>query len=206
MRIDRKGSRFGRLTFEVASEEKTADGSFKWWLLCDCGSRILRDPARVVHGQIKSCGCLHREKTKERLVLRNTTHGHAPRGKVSSTYRHWQYIFDRLKNDPDYAGVTVCERWLKFENFLEDMGLHPAGLSLDRIDNNKGYEPGNCRWATMETQQNNRTNNLVITHNGISQSLSLWCRSLGLPYESTRVKFHRLGRPANFISLVSKCN
>lgn len=198
MAKDRSGVRVGRLVFKCSSEEKTSDGSFKWWLTCDCGAEILRDPARVMHGQIKSCGCLHKEKTKERLLLRNTKHGHAPRGKVSSTYRRWQYIFDRLKYDPDYASVTVSSRWLSFENFLQDMGECPPGLSLDRLDNAKGYEPGNCRWATILVQQNNRTNNVVLTYQGRSQSLSMWCRELGLPYETTRRKYHKLGALSDF--------
>lgn len=196
---DRTGSKFGRLTFTHPSTDKTHDGTLKWWLICECGTKILRNPMKVVHGQISSCGCLHKEKTVERLLIRNTSHGYARRGKVSGTYRTWQYIFDRLKYDPHYANVVVCDRWLVFENFLKDMGERPEGMTLDRVDNSKGYEPGNCRWATQLQQQNNRTNNLMLTHGGTTMSLSAWCRERGWPYEATRKAYHNLGQPTDFI-------
>lgn len=196
---DRTGSKFGRLRFKCPSTERTADGTVKWWLVCDCGTEILRNPAKVVHGQIQSCGCLHKEKTVQRLQLRNTTHGQAKRGKVSPTYRAWQYIFDRLKYDANYAEVEVCTRWEKFENFLEDMGEKPAGMTLDRIDNSKGYEPGNCRWATQKDQQNNRTNNLVLEHKGQKKTLAQWCEYFDWPYEYTRRAYHRMGKPDDFV-------
>lgn len=197
---DRTGTKYGRLTFSSPSQERAADGTLKWWLVCDCGTQIIRNPAKVVHGQIQSCGCLHKEKTVARLVERNTTHGHAVRGKVSSTYRHWQYLFDRLKYDSDYSEVSVCSRWSKFENFLEDMGECPPGLTLDRIKNEKGYEPGNCRWATMLEQQNNRTNNIVLKHQGEEATMSQWCAKFGWPYETSRRAYHRMGCPSDFIS------
>lgn len=96
---------------------------------------------------------------RNKLVVASTTHGLAG----SPTYRSWAHMLGRCRNPTDakYAnyggrGITVCERWLRFENFLADMGERPAGLTLDRIDNDGNYEPGNCRWATMKEQQNNK--------------------------------------------------
>ena len=77
-------------------------------------------------------------------------------------------------------GITVCERWQSFENFREDMGPRPHGMTIDRIDANRGYEPGNCRWATQKTQQNNRTTNRMITFGSRTQSLAEWAGEIGI--------------------------
>lgn len=76
-------------------------------------------------------------------------------------------------------GIKVCDRWANsYENFLADMGRAPEGYTLDRIDNNKGYEPSNCRWASMKEQSNNRNNNRVITYNSVSKTLSQWAETI----------------------------
>ena len=81
-------------------------------------------------------------------------------------------------------GITVCARWAaSFEAFLEDMGQRPAGTSIDRIDNDRGYEPGNCRWTTREVQGNNRRGQVLLTHEGETMSVARWARRIGVsPY------------------------
>lgn len=93
----------------------------------------------------------------------STLHGHARPGAVSRTYRAWQDMIKRCTNQrckswPDYGGrrITVCERWRTFRCFLADMGDAPSGLTLERINNEGHYEPGNCRWATRSEQQRNK--------------------------------------------------
>lgn len=91
------------------------------------------------------------------------SHGHSTDGKLSPTYSSWKSMKNRCNNtkSPKYKdyggrGITICERWSYFENFLEDMGERPKELSLDRIDNESGYSPENCRWATDSQQASNK--------------------------------------------------
>lgn len=92
--------------------------------------------------------------------IKRGRHGHATAGKPSKEYKVWGGMKNRCLNprSPDFKyygarGITVCVRWMKFENFLADMGSRPDGLTLGRIDHDKSYEPGNCRWETCEEQQ-----------------------------------------------------
>jgi hypothetical protein len=118
-------------------------------------------------------------------------HGHRRKGKTTSEYSVWMKMRSRCNNErcpayKDYGarGIKVCARWDVFELFMLDMGPRPAGLSLDRIDNDKGYEPSNCRWATMKQQQRNRRDNRIITFAGVSASLAEHCERLGLSYKT----------------------
>lgn len=108
-------------------------------------------------------------------------------GKGVGTYETWRSMRQRCLNPkhksfPKYGGrgILVCARWDDFQNFFEDMGPRLPGTSLGRVDNAKGYEPGNCRWETMEQQQNNRRSNRVIEAFGRRQTLTQWAREFGL--------------------------
>ena len=100
----------------------------------------------------------------------------------TQTWRSWQSIKQRCKNSLPYVrkGITVCERWKSFENFLADVGEIPEGMRLDRIDNSKGYEPGNVRIATPAQQARNKTNNKLITINGVTKLAVEWAEEYGL--------------------------
>jgi lambda repressor-like predicted transcriptional regulator len=93
----------------------------------------------------------------------------------------------------DYGarGITVCERWQTFDAFVVDMGNRPDGLSLDRIDNNKGYEPGNCRWATKKEQARNSRKNRLVPFQDQVMTLSEVCERTGLPYDTLRSRLDR---------------
>lgn len=111
------------------------------------------------------------------------------------TYNVWALMLKRCRSQgrPDYAryggrGITVCERWSRFENFLADMGERPAGKTLDRIDNHGNYEPGNCRWATASEQCRNTRRNNNLTLNGVTRCATEWAELTGLPVSTIKVR------------------
>lgn len=180
--VDITGKRFGRLVAEARSSRK---GVTKWQCLCDCGTRkdILLGSLR--DGHTHSCGCLQ----KEEAAARQFKHGHSPNKTCSRTYRIWSGMMTRCNNPEDHAyaryggrGINVCKRWHKFENFLADMGEVPPAMTLERRDNDKGYERANCCWATYTQQARNRSNSVHITVEGVTRCVAEWSRLLGSSY------------------------
>lgn len=115
------------------------------------------------------------------------SHGHTKKREVTRTYRAWSNMKTRCGNPKatQYAyyggrGISVCEEWQTFENFLADMGESPEGMSLDRIDSNGDYAKNNCRWASMETQQNNKRSNRVLIYKGDQLTLSQLAQNAGI--------------------------
>jgi hypothetical protein len=155
--VDMSGMTVGRwsVLHRDASEAPAAGKHARWMCRCECG--VVRSVSGAVLRQnSNSCGCLQSED----VTTRNTKHGRYG----TPTYECWHSMIQRCCNPNDHAaqwyserGISVCDRWRdSFEAFLADMGERPEGLTLDRIDNNKGYEPGNCRWATWSQQSRNR--------------------------------------------------
>lgn len=184
------GKRFGRLTV-VGFSGKSASGVLLWKCRCDCGGEKVVFGTNLRNGLSKSCGCLRRELVSGR----SRTHG------MSRSPEHdcWRAMINRChcgQGRPSWMyyggrGISVCERWrTSFENFLADVGFRPgANYSIDRIDNDGNYEPGNVRWAKVEVQANNRSNNRKVTHNGLTLSISQWAKRLGT---SRQAIFHRI--------------
>ena len=158
------GTKFNRLTVLGTYTESK---KYKAICVCDCGKFTTVFRSNLTRGHTKSCGCLSVEVYREREII----HGHKPFGKPSKTYNSWRGIIDRClnKNSTTYykygaKGITVCDRWKTFSNFLEDMGERPEGKSIDRIDNFKGYELKNCRWATNLEQAHNKRPKVKMTY------------------------------------------
>lgn len=181
--------RFGRLVVLRRDRGSETNPNTRWLCLCDCGSETIVQSDNLKSGRITSCGCLH----KELLVKRNTTHG--LRG--SGTYRAWAGIISRTTNNKEKSwkhyggrGIAVCDSWRKFENFLADMGERPTSKhSIDRFpDNNGNYEPGNCRWATIVEQANNRRTNIILDVRGEEMSIANAARYLGIKYCDLRYR------------------
>lgn len=109
----------------------------------------------------------------------------------SLTYSRWKSMRQRAASQHGpYAAVECCARWAQFDAFLEDMGECPEGHTLDRIDNLRGYEPGNCRWATMAEQNANRSSVVILTHNGVSKSVADWALDLGVTANTIRQRLY----------------
>lgn len=183
MMINLIGQRFGRLVvLEIVDKNKW--GNCRWLCLCDCGQKIIGQSGNLRSGHTGSCGCSH------------IKHGHNKRRKKSDTYRSWSSIIQRCTNincaEYKHYGdrrIIVCKRWLKFKNFLEDMGKRPVGKSIDRINNSGGYCKDNCRWATQKQQMENTRRNNLKTLNGKTQCISSWSEETGIPDNTLRARF-----------------
>lgn len=151
---------------------------------CVCGSDVSTDLTSVTTGNTKSCGC-SRGKA-------NATHGHTRGRKFTAEYQCWAAMIARCEKSSGAEfhryggrGISVCERWRhSFENFFIDMGKRPPSMTLDRINNDGNYEPGNCQWATKAQQAKNTSQNVYLEFNGRRMTLTDWSRETGFAPET----------------------
>jgi len=196
--IDMTGYRCGRLTV-VGKAPKTQSSRMRWLCLCDCGKLIDVDANNLRTGHTKSCGCIRKPKEKAKShkfddyeyytkIIGNDDYTHlrsawgAMWRRCKSNYHCHEIYYDR--------GISVCNEWETFRNFA-DWAInngHSKELTLDRIDNDKGYCPDNCRWVTQKVQQNNKRNNIIIEYMGRTQTLKQWCEELNLPYGTIKAR------------------
>lgn len=172
------GKAFTRLTILAIGRPY---GSYRYTAvcLCACGNgpfTVRLD--KVTGGLTQSCGCFHKH-----VITKHGQHS-------NPVHRAWRSMVRRCTNPKDSSyeryggrGITVCERWLNFDNFTADMGsAYKPGLQLERVDNAVGYSPENCRWISGTEQQRNKRNNIRITINGQTKVLAEWCVVYGVPY------------------------
>lgn len=196
-RIDITGQTFGRLTAQsCTSVQRWGKTRVLWLCQCICGNTCEATIDQLKSCLIQSCGCFHRE----RATTANTRHGKS--GTV--VYLAWKNMIQRCTNPRNRMfhcygarGVTICSAWrTSFETFQRDMGEPPAlHYSLDRINNNQGYEPGNCRWATRQQQNNNTRRNHYITFQDRTMTLAEWALHVHISRKLLEARITRLGWP-----------
>lgn len=180
--IDITGFETGRIKV-VGQAGKNKNGNILWRYECSCGGGGIATADTIRH--IKSCGCFRREKGKEFFHNYNTTHGESR----TRIYIIWGNMINRTSNkkNKDYKnyggrGITVCEEWkdyLAFKKWALENGYSDT-LTLDRIDNDKGYYPGNCRWADEETQNNNKQQSRKLEYKGEIKSVEQWAKEYNI--------------------------
>ena len=168
---DLVGERFGRLT--VVKHAGRGRNHHMWLCRCECGAERRVQALHLKSGHTRSCGCWSREQASATHRQHGLTR--------SAVYKAWDHMKGRClnNNDPEYRnygarGITVCARWLDFASFFQDMGHPQPGQSIERADNDAGYFPENCRWATQVEQARNRRTNRRITLDGTTLCLAEW--------------------------------
>lgn len=179
------GKKFGLLTI-LEEVEKSKTNQRRMFVQCSCveANKKIVQLSHLKDGHTTSCGCVRRRKP--------ITHGFGHH----ILYSTWYNMQQRCKNPKakqycDYGGrgITVCERWNVIGNFIADMSpTYIKGLTLDRIENNKGYSPENCKWSTHHEQKRNMRKNINITIEGRTQCLTDWCLEFGLNYAMVNMR------------------
>lgn len=177
-KTDMIGRRFGRWLV-IGSAPKQDIKKLSWFCVCDCGVERAVVGTELRTGRSSSCGCLANELSRVRMTTHGKTNTHA--------YYTWSAMLSRctLKKHPEYKhyggrGITVCKEWCTFEGFYADMGDPADGMTLDRINNDCGYYPENCRWATKTQQNENRRVTKWIEFDGVRKTQSAWAKQLGV--------------------------
>ena len=176
--------RIGRWTLLEKTGATTAAGSNLWHVRCICGYEGVRKASVLTNKKSLSCGCYRTEM--------RTIHG----AYGTKTHKVWSNMIQRCTNPKnpqfhDYGGrgIVVCDRWRMYGNFVSDMGASEPFMTIERIDNNMGYMPSNCRWATRAGNLSNTRRNKHVTFNGKTQTVTQWALELGI---NSRTLFARL--------------
>lgn len=194
-RLDLVGRRFGRLL--VIGMAPPQRGFSHWLCECDCGNTKVVRGTSLTSNAIRSCGCLHREQAAVNIRIAKAAQTKTGLSR-HATYGTWTNMKHRCSdpsniNYPRYGGrgIRVCERWMDYGNFIADMGLKPPRMTLERINNDADYQPGNCRWASKTEQANNRRSNHLLSLNGRSDTIANWSRKLRIPMNVLRGRVYR---------------
>ncbi|MDY7537542.1 hypothetical protein RGU72_04655 [Undibacterium sp. 5I1] len=202
--VDLTGRTFGRL--KVIAQDTYVPGKHKRWkCLCECGKKISFRGTSLTQEDVKSCGCLRKDRGSKSL----TKHGLY----YHTSYSTWSRMMTRCYNVksadfPEYGGrgIIVCARWHDVANFIADMGVKPLGASIDRIENDKGYKPDNCRWSNPVEQANNTRKNVRVSFEGESMTIAEVARRADVNYKALHYLIHTKGLLAEgaVLTLVGK--
>lgn len=198
---DLTNQKFSRLLV-VRKADPAPNGRTQWVCRCDCGREATIYANRLKRGNTTSCGCAKLERVKL-MSEAKVTHGCARNNNRSAEYKIWTRVVSRTTNpkNPGYVnyggrGIHLCRTWLIFENFLRDMGERPSpNHTLERKNNNLGYEPENCCWATRTQQQRNRRNTVSVTYLGENRPLAEWAEIVGIKYSILWKRINELKIP-----------
>ena len=188
------GKRFGKLV-AIKMIGKNKNGGYLWQCKCDCGNEITASVGNLNNGHTKSCGCLRAYRCK----MNFTKHG------LESTrlYDIWRDMRLRCYDERNISynryggrGITICDEWKEDVKAFYDWAMangYNDGLTIERIDNDGNYSQENCRWATVKEQANNRRSNVLVTHNGKTQTMKEWAHEVGIPCRVVWARMQRLG-------------
>lgn len=202
--LDLTGLRIGKLVVLKMAKDRDKQGNCMWLCQCDCGKTIIKRATALKRGIVRSCGCL--------ILESNLVHGQAYSKKSTSEYRVWCHIKGRCNNPMDESyeryggrGIKMNQEWANsFQSFFDYVGKKPSKeLSLDRIDNNGNYEPGNVRWGTAEIQARNRRSNRWLEYNGERMILIDWAKRFNVHNDAIT---GRLDRGKTFKEIVEYFN
>lgn len=193
--VDLTGRRFGRLTcLEIAGQTKNKN--MLWLCQCDCGKLTIVSQGNLTYGNVKSCGCLNVDRTKEVNTKHGLTH--------TRLYNIWRGIRKRCFDPtvPEYQnyggrGISVCQEWLEFINFANwaKANGYKDGLTIERINNDGNYEPTNCRWIPLAEQARNRRNSHFVSYSGETKTLAEWSNITGINPDTISARLKRYGWP-----------
>lgn len=187
---DLKGMRFGKLLVLQEEEERHKSGSVLWLCKCDCGNQNIVSSTYLINRDTKSCGCLHKAKLKNG----NPKHGMCG----TKFYNSWYGMKRRCTDKKHVAyyryggnGITVCDKWLDFKGFMEDMySAYKKGLQIDRIDYTKGYNKENCRWVSVKKQANNKSNNRILYYRSKKYTLAELSEEFNINYGTLKSRLN----------------
>lgn len=185
---DLSNKTFGYLT--PLYVEKSKNKHIYWLCKCVCGNCRLLQTYQLTSGKVTSCGCMNEKTKKSAIIAQN-----------QRMYTVYSSMIARCYNPKSISykyygakGIKVCSQWKRsFKSFVDwslQNGYNDC-LSIDRIDNTKGYSPNNCRWVPLSEQFSNRTNNVFYTHDGETHTMSEWCKILGFSYELAKKRRSR---------------
>ena len=188
------GKRFGKLVV-IKTAGKTKNCAYLWQCKCDCGNEIIANVGNLKNGHTKSCGCLRVDRCKTNFTKHGLEH--------TRLYGIWSDMRLRCYDEKNIAyhryggrGITICDEWKNDVKAFYDWATangYKDSLTIDRIDNDGNYCPENCRWATVKEQASNRRSNILVTHNGKTQTMKKWANEVGTPYKVVWARMQKLG-------------